>query len=179
MSCFYHFISNKINFVDKKSLLCIIDLIMGEKIINIINEAMFLSKLLGKSNINWAFVGGVAVGIHGYIRATEDIDIIIDPDDLRKLDQLLKDHGYIIHKSSINFKDGFKLFRRVKIVEDEYFILDVLIPPEDFNHLLKNRIEGYVDDVKVYVITKKDLIKLKKQSGRKIDLIDIEEMEKK
>ena len=151
----------------------------NEQKMNIINEAISLSKLLGDSNIKWAFVGGVAVGIHGYIRATEDIDIIIEPKHLGKLDAILKDHGYIINNDSIDFKDGYMLFRRVKIIGEEYFILDVLVPPENYVNILKNRIEGLIDGIKVFVISKNDLIRMKRQSGRKIDIIDIEELEKK
>ncbi len=145
---------------------------------DLMEEAVFLSKLIDEANIKWAFAGGIAVGIHGYVRATEDIDIILERRDLDKLDSLLKDQGYIIPNDSIDFKDGFKLFRRVKIVDNDYFILDILVAPKEFSNLLDNRIEGLLDGVKIYVITKQDLIRLKKQTGRKIDQADVEELEK-
>lgn len=149
-----------------------------EEEIDILREAVTLGKLLGQLDITWAFIGGVAVGIHGYIRATEDIDIILNISDLDKLDTILKDQGYIIHKDSINFEDGFRLFRRVKIIGEEYFVLDALVPPEEFNFLFENRFEGLLDETKIFVISKENLLWLKKHTGRKIDLADAEALEK-
>lgn len=58
--------------------------------IDILKEACKLTEALNKAKIDWAFVGGVAVGIYGFIRATEDIDIIVDERDLLKIDVILK-----------------------------------------------------------------------------------------
>ena len=95
--------------------------------LNILEEAVNLAKTLDRSNIKWAFIGGVAVGIHGYIRATEDIDIII--------------------------------------------------APERFSHFINNRIGGKFGENKIYVISKEDLIAMKKNSGRKQDLLDVEKLD--
>ncbi len=146
--------------------------------IDIVKEAVAISKLLAASGIKWPCVGAQAVGIYGYIRATEDVDIVISPDDLEKLDLLLKEKGFIIHKDSIDFKDGFKLFRRVKIVGSEYFVLDILIPSDNFSQLLENRLEGLIEDATVYVISKQDLVSMKRISGRDQDMVDIAELEK-
>ena len=144
----------------------------------ILKEALKLSRLLSESDIEWAFVGGVAVGIHGYIRATEDIDIVIDKADLPKLDELLVNEDYIINDQSINFSDGFVLYRRVKVVGNDFFSLDVLIPPAEFVGLLKNREQGSLSGLKIYVAGKDDLIRMKKGAGRDIDLVDVKELEK-
>ena len=143
---------------------------------DIIREALEISKLLGKSKLRWAFAGGVAVGIHGYIRATEDIDIILEEKDVGKLDILLGEKGYILHKNPIRFQDGFQLFRRVKIIDEEYFMLDILSPPENYGHLLDNRQAGFIQDAEVFVLSKTDLIKMKRATGRKIDLADVEHL---
>jgi hypothetical protein len=148
-----------------------------EREIDIFEESVSLGKLLGQSGIRWAFIGGIALGIHGYIRATEDIDIIINPDDLTVLDQILKQQGYIINSEPINFKDGFTLYRRVKIVGEEYVVFDVMVPPKSSLHLLDNRIEGLIMDVPVYVISRDDLLEMKRRTGRKIDVADIEKLE--
>ena len=145
---------------------------------DILTEAVNIAKLLEKADIEWAFVGGVAVGIHGFIRATEDIDIVINQQDLSKLDQLLEKCEFIINKDPITFKDGFMLYRRVKLIGDEYFMLDVMLPPENFSGLLKNRQEGTISGIKVFVAARQDLIKMKKGTGRNKDKIDADELEK-
>jgi predicted nucleotidyltransferase len=146
--------------------------------IDILQEALTLGKLLAASGIAWAFAGGIAVGIHGYIRATEDVDIVIDPQCLDKLDRVLKENDYIIGKDPIPFKDGFSVHRRVKIAGSDYFVLDVMIPPPGFNSLLDNRVEGRIDGFPVYVVSRQDLIEMKKLAGRSKDLADIAELEK-
>lgn len=140
---------------------------------DILNEAMSLAKLLGSSDIEWAFVGGVAVGIHGFVRATEDIDIVVNPKDLEKLDGLLKRNGFIINKKPIQFSDGFKLYRRIKVFGKDFFMLDVMIPPDDFQKMLLDRQEGLIAGVKVYVVSKAELIRMKKGAGRAKDQMDI------
>jgi hypothetical protein len=53
-----------------------------------------------------------------------------------------------------------------------------MIAPASFSKLLKNRHEGIIAGRKVYVITRKDLIEMKKSAGRAKDKIDAEELEK-
>jgi hypothetical protein len=53
-----------------------------------------------------------------------------------------------------------------------------MIAPTSFSKLLKNRYEGIIAGRKVYVITRKDLIEMKKSAGRAKDKIDAEELEK-
>ena len=145
---------------------------------DILNEALNFAKLMDAADIEWAFVGGVAVGIHGFIRATEDIDILINIDDLSKLDIILQKNGFLINKQPINFKNGFTLYRRVKIIDDAHFILDLMIPPDDFSELLQNRQTGFIDGYKVFVVTKQDLIRMKSGTGREKDKMDAKELER-
>ena len=35
---------------------------------------------LSRAQVDFIVIGGVAVGVHGFIRATEDLDIVPDPD---------------------------------------------------------------------------------------------------
>jgi hypothetical protein len=53
-----------------------------------------LSALLG-ANVRFVVIGGIAVGVHGYVRATKDLDVVPDPDpqNLHKLSGLLRELG--------------------------------------------------------------------------------------
>jgi len=145
---------------------------------DLLTEALAISTLLDESGLRWMFVGGVAVGIHGYIRATEDIDIVIDEEDLQKIDPILGKNGFIINEAPIKFDDGFTLHRRVKISGDEYFVVDLLVPPEEKKDMLSHRIEGTVAGSRVYVASKEDLIQMKRGANRLQDKVDISELEK-
>jgi hypothetical protein len=39
-----------------------------------------LLEALDKAGVRFVVIGGVAVGAHGYVRGTEDLDVVPDPD---------------------------------------------------------------------------------------------------
>lgn len=41
-----------------------------------INAGLKLAELAEKANIQWAFAGGIAMHIYGFVRATTDVDVI-------------------------------------------------------------------------------------------------------
>ncbi|MDQ3491265.1 MAG: hypothetical protein M3449_09430, partial [Acidobacteriota bacterium] len=41
-----------------------------------IHAGLQLAELAEKANIQWAFAGGIAMHIYGYVRATTDVDVI-------------------------------------------------------------------------------------------------------
>lgn len=50
---------------------------------------------LRDAGVRFVVIGGIAVGVHGYVRATKDLDIVPDPDieNLTRLAQLLRELG--------------------------------------------------------------------------------------
>lgn len=145
--------------------------------LDILKEASQLSEALNAAKIDWAFVGGIAVGIYGFIRATEDIDIIVKEHDLQEIDRILEKNGFVINESPLVFQDGFKCFRRLKFDNnDSFFILDILVHPEFSETYLRNKIEGGISSTKSFVISKKDLIEMKLKANRPKDRIDIESL---
>jgi len=53
-----------------------------------------LRKLLAQAEIPYALVGGVAVIHHGYVRATRDLDLLLEREDLDRLTKHLAEHGF-------------------------------------------------------------------------------------
>jgi hypothetical protein len=51
-----------------------------------------LLEALNEAGIDFIVIGGVAVGAHGYVRGTEDLDVVPDPDpeNLARLAEVLK-----------------------------------------------------------------------------------------
>jgi hypothetical protein len=47
-----------------------------------------------KDNIDYAFIGGVALGLWGVGRSTVDIDILVNKDDIGKVDRIMTGLGY-------------------------------------------------------------------------------------
>ncbi len=151
---------------------------------------MFIVKVcrvFEKYNIPYAIVGGHAVNLHGAIRGTMDIDFIIkwSIESLSNCEKALNEIGLISRipvkaKDIYEFKDEF--IRNKNMIawnfinpSDPSEQIDIIITTSLNNQkTINKRIKGF--DVKV--INKKDLIKMKKLSGREQDLVDIDALEK-
>jgi hypothetical protein len=50
---------------------------------------------LREAHVRFVVIGGIAVGVHGYVRATKDLDIVPDPEpeNVRRLALLLRELG--------------------------------------------------------------------------------------
>ena len=53
-----------------------------------------LRRLLAAAGVEGALVGGAAVIHHGYVRATEDLHLLVERADLDRLEPLLAAHGF-------------------------------------------------------------------------------------
>lgn len=42
-----------------------------------IEAGLTLAEIAEKENIAWAFAGGIAMHIYGYVRATTDVDVLL------------------------------------------------------------------------------------------------------
>jgi len=122
-------------------------------------------------------VGDVAVNVHGYMRATNDLDLFIRPTEenaraafgalltlgapLEGLqpDDLLDDEGNL----------------RFGPAEDHIDIL-ASIGEMTFDQVWRNRVETEMEGLSIPFISKSDLIDNKRQVGRLRDLADAEEL---
>lgn len=129
------------------------------------------------AKVEYAIVGGVAVNAHGYMRATNDLDIFIRPteDNARAAFTALLSLGVPL--------DGLE--PNDLLDEDENLRFG---PPEDhidilpsirempFDQVWRNRIETEVDGIRMPLISKAGLIESKRQVGRLRHLADAEEL---
>ena len=144
-----------------------------------------LCKSFKEHKLPYAIVGGYAVGIYGYKRYTQDLDIVIkwNKKNLVLAEQCFIDNG-LISRLPISANDVFE-FR------DEYINNRNLIAWNFYNpkalseqvdllinfDLARKKTETVVTpftELKVLNLT--DLIKMKKESGREKDLIDIKNL---
>ena len=129
-------------------------------------------KLLNEKRVSYAIIGAHACAVHGLIRATEDIDILIDPteDNIDRLRSALEAFGYDTADASLED------FQTKKILFRKYW-LDVDIHPSargvKTQTVLKNRISGPYENVRTFFASLNDLIKMKRAAGRSKDREDL------
>jgi hypothetical protein len=58
------------------------------------SETMKIAAAFDYRGLPYAICGGVALAIHGFPRATKDIDILIQPADLNRAQEILVELGY-------------------------------------------------------------------------------------
>jgi predicted nucleotidyltransferase len=146
-----------------------------------------LVKALKKEKVNYMIVGGYAVNFHGYSRNTVDIDLIIKFTlaNLKKVERLLEEVGMVSRLpidaiSIFKFRDEY-IKNRSLIAWNFYNEND---PTDQVDILINHDISDFktekflVDNLELKVISKEDLLKMKKESGRAKDLLDIKELTK-
>jgi len=142
---------------------------------------------LKKEKINYMIVGGYAVNFHGYSRNTVDIDIVIkfNLTNLKKIEKLLHSMG-MISRLPIDAVSVYKF--RQEYIENRNLIAWNFYtendPTEQVDILIAHDVSDFkterfrVGELELKVISKDDLIKMKKKSGREKDLMDIRELTK-
>ncbi len=131
---------------------------------------------LNKHRVRYLLVGGWAVGISGNPRATKDIDflIAIDDENIEKLQEALYEFGAPTVENSVFLEPGnvYRMGRspiQIDIINQASGI--------DFEDCYVRREILTTDECEISMISKLDLIRNKKASGRHRDLADVEFLE--
>ncbi len=68
---------------------------LASNVLKMITTYEELLDRLVKEQVKFTLVGGLAVCLNGFVRTTDDVDILVDnsPDNIARLDRCLKDFG--------------------------------------------------------------------------------------
>lgn len=135
-----------------------------------------LFKSLNANNVRYLMIGGYAVGVYGYPRSTNDIDIFVS-DDSENVGNLIK----AFHDFGLG---GFDLSRAFY---EKRSLVEIGVEPLkvqfmnfadgiEFDEAFESRKIIAAEDIFINTISKSDLIKNKLKSGRYKDLADIERL---
>jgi hypothetical protein len=126
-------------------------------------------------NVDYLVVGGYAVGFHARPRFTKNIDLWVGhaPDNLMRVRAALEEFGAptAMLEQLESALDEDVLWMGVPPVR-----IDVVkgVPGGDFSACLARRMCTSWDGIVVSVISRNDLIAIKRASGRPQDLLDVE-----
>jgi predicted nucleotidyltransferase len=144
-----------------------------------------LERLIG-AEVRFVLVGGLAVNAWGYLRGTQDIDVVPDPDreNLTKLDSLLRELGGKVDVGGrLLDSDAISTFLRTgdrTLVLTDLGQLDVLqgLPQVPrYEELEKQAKDIDIDGLKVRVCSLEHLLEMKRASDRPRDRDDLEVLE--
>jgi len=128
--------------------------------------------LLNAHNVEFVIIGATAFPVHGYARATLDIDLFIrpEPENAHRTLKALKEFGYDVTDLSEEDLLYKKVLIRQHLVETD---IHPFVQGITFDRVWKNRISGAYGNEKVYYASLDDLITMKKAAGRPKDMEDL------
>ena len=131
-----------------------------------------LLKSLNAHDVDYVIIGATAFPIHGYSRATLDIDILILPteENAKKTLNALKDFGYDMSDLSVSDLLSKKILIRQYILETD---IHPFVKGMTVEEIWKNRIAGKIGETPCYFASLDDLIRMKKATGRQKDKEDL------
>lgn len=147
----------------------------------LVDDMLKIMKVFDDNHIDYALCGGLAVGLHGFLRYTKDIDLIILEEDLEKAKTVLEPIGYNLPSGLIPFKQPDGSFREISRISkscgDHLYTLDLMICTGTLEEAWADREVMEYNHQMIKVISKESLIKIKKEAGRETDLRDVKELE--
>lgn len=150
---------------------------------------MFINRVcqaLEQQKVRYAIVGGYAVALHGAVRGTMDVDIVInwDLNSLRKTEKALNGIGLVsrlplIADDVFNFRDEYVTNRNLVAWNfyhpgDISQQVDIIIT---YDLKSKGRKRVHTRSGLLQVLTLADLIRMKRESGRPQDIEDAKALE--
>lgn len=136
-----------------------------------------LLKSLKEHKVDFVIIGATAFPVHGYARATLDIDIFIrpTPGNALKTYKALKDFGYDVTDIKIEEFLKKKLLIRQYAVETD---IHPFVTGINFERVWSNKVRAKFGNTYVYFASLNDLIKMKQSAGRPKDLEDLKYLKK-
>lgn len=156
-------------------------------------NATQLLRSLGQAGVDYVLVGGLAVQLHGYMRSTFDIDLVLAMNDenLVRFIDVAAGLGLTpiipVPIDSLRDADQIDRWHREKgmlafsLREPQVggASIDILVRPEiPFEALSERAVKATLFGQKVRIASVGDLVTMKRAAGRPKDLLDIAALEK-
>ena len=141
-------------------------------------------RVLASNRVNFVVIGGLAVQGHGYVRATYDLDVIVEPTtlNLTRLSEALAElEAELRAPATLALGDPHQL-RKAPLIPvltrfgplDVVHVQHVAGSPASYGALRDAALVVDLDGIEVPLAGLSDLIRMKRAAGRDQDLADIE-----
>ncbi len=131
-----------------------------------------LLKLLKEKHVKFVIIGATAFPVHGYSRATLDIDIFIKPEkaNAQRTLKALKEFGYDVTDLTIDELLTKKVLIRQYLIETD---IHPIVTGATFEKVWKNKVKAKFGKTFVWFASLDDLITMKKAASRTKDVEDL------
>lgn len=138
-------------------------------------ETLFRS--LNEHDVRYVVIGATAFPVHGYARATLDVDVFIEPteENARKTMAALRAFGYDVSDLTVEDLLEKKVLIRQYIVQTD---LHPFVKGVRWEDVWANRLESVLGGTPVAFASLDDLIRMKRAAGRPKDVEDLRVLER-
>lgn len=152
-----------------------------------------LLQSLAEAQVQYVLVGGLAVQLHGFMRSTFDIDLVLSMND-ENIDRFIvvaNRHGLVpampVSINTLRNPGQIDLWLQEKgmlafaLREPQIggSVVDILVRPDvPFDKLMSNAVVGELFALQVWIASIDDLLVMKRIANRPKDQLDVEALEK-
>ena len=136
-----------------------------------------LLQSLNEHRARYVVIGATAFPVHGYARATLDIDLFIEPtpENATRVKAALADFGYEVTDLTIDDLVHKKVLIRQYVIQTD---LHPFVAGATFETVWANRVESRIGQTPAAFASLGDLIRMKEAAGRPKDLEDLKVLRK-
>lgn len=143
----------------------------------LLEEFKSITEALNDAGIEYAVCGGWAMAIHGFPRATIDIDLLIRDADLPHAIEIARKNGFDIEGLPLHFDIEIRRISKIDSGSRELITLDLLLVSDDQQRFWTDRRRIRWKEGETTVVSRESLIAMKRLAGRTQDLADIEKLQ--
>lgn len=133
---------------------------------------------LNARGLPYAVCGGLAVVVYGYVRATKDIDLLVERSSLEATLEALGTLGFTLRSGPIPFGAGTTqervLHRVTKVVGEEHLMIDLLVVTPVLASAWKSIEHVAWNGLELPIVSRVGLAEMKRLAGRPQDLADLD-----
>jgi predicted nucleotidyltransferase len=131
-----------------------------------------LLKSLRDHAVDFVVIGAVALPVHGFVRATQDVDVFIRPvpDNARRTLEALRAFGYDVTDLTVEDLLTKKVLIRQYIVAAD---IHPFVAGITFEEVWQHKVDAMYKGAPAFFASLDDLIRMKEAAGRPKDLEDL------
>ena len=146
--------------------------------IDLAEEFEAVISALAEHDVEYAVCGGLAMAIHGFPRATVDIDLLIPAEAEERVYAAVDPLGFRIRANPMHFDQGRMEIRRISKIDPagDTLMLDLLLVTPAFENVWRDRTTIDSDFGPISVVSREGLIELKSGRMSGVDQDDIKRL---
>lgn len=149
---------------------------------DLIEELEVVIDAFEREQVQYAVCGGIALGLHGFVRQTKDIDILLPESELDKAMQIVRSLGFDLpaRKMTFGLAAGTpRIVQRLSKMDPatgDMLTLDLLVVAPDLEEVWNSRTRTASQDRELSLVSRDGLVTMKRIAGRPQDLVDIQRL---